>query len=600
MTHRAHLFSLRVGHAVYESCIKEPYGKKQFSNDMFAGITVGLIAIPLAMALAIASGVAPQYGLYTVIIAGLVIALTGGSRYSISGPTAAFVVILYPITQSYGMGGLLVATLLAGLMLVLMAVLRLGRLIAYIPEPVTLGFTGGIAVVLATMQMKDFFGLPLAQMPEQFHEKLSLMLIALPTTHWPSLLVATLTLSMMLLWPRLKTAIPAHLPALVLGACVALLLNQWGWTVDTIGSRFSYLLPNGEVGQGIPPLLPSFNWPWNFPAADGSSIVWNWTLFSQLLPKAFAIAMLAAIESLLCAVVLDGMSAKRHSANSELLGQGLGNIVAPFFGGITATAAIARSAASFKSGAKSPLAAVIHALVVLLALVALAPLLAYLPMSAMAALLLVVAWNMSEAPKAVHLLKTAPKSDILVFISCFSLTILFDMVIAITVGILLAAILFMKEIAEMTRLKDLSNHASVKHHPLPEAWQAYKINGPLFFAAADKVFSELAMLSHEQAGVILDFEGVSLIDAGGIMALSKYIEDCEQKKTVLILCDLQEQPLKSLKKAGIDSNHKTITLYSNLDEALEQAQMHVSQYASAPPTTLEVKGFNNGHLGLEH
>lgn len=301
MPHRAHLFSLRLAHAFREACIDERYTPRRLGRDLMAGVTVGIIAIPLAMALAIASGVPPQYGLHTAFIAGFVIALTGGSRFSISGPTAAFVVILYPIAQSYGLGGLLLASLMSGVLLLIMAFMRLGRFIEYIPEAVTLGFTGGIAVVIATLQIKDFFGLRIEQVPEYYWEKLAAVGQALPGLDGLATLVAALTLAVMLLWPRLKTPVPPH--------------------------------------------LPEFAWPWHRPGADGQPLGISWSMVRELLPAAFAIAMLGAIESLLCAVVLDGMTGKRHSANSELLGQGIGNVITPFFGGITATAAIARSAA---------------------------------------------------------------------------------------------------------------------------------------------------------------------------------------------------------------------------------------------------------------
>ena len=456
MPHRAHLFSLRLAHALRESCLDERYSGYRLLRDLMAGVTVGVIAIPLAMALAIASGVAPQYGLYTAIIAGFVIALTGGSRFSISGPTAAFVVILYPIAQTYGLGGLLLATLMSGVLLITMALMRLGRFIEYIPESVTLGFTGGIAVVIATLQIRDFFGLPVGDMPEYYWDKLSVLAGALPELDGMSTLVAGVTLAVMLLWPRLKTPVPPHLPAVIVGSLLALWFNANGAPIETIGSRFSYLLPDGSMGAGIPPFLPEFAWPWRQMGASGEPIGLSWTLVRELLPAAFAIAMLGAIESLLCAVVLDGMTGKRHSANSELMGQGIGNIITPFFGGITATAAIARSAANYRAGAESPVSAMVHALVVLLALVSLAGLLAYLPMPAMAALLVMVAWNMSEAPKSVHLLKTAPRSDILVFLTCFFLTVVLDMVIAITAGVLLAAVLFMREMAQMTKVTDIT------------------------------------------------------------------------------------------------------------------------------------------------
>lgn len=571
MPHRAHLFSLRIAHAVRESCLVEAYSKARFIKDLFAGITVGIIAIPLAMALAIASGVAPQYGLYTAFIAGFVIALTGGSRFSISGPTAAFVVILYPIAQKYGLGGLLLASIMAGGLLIAMAYLRLGRFIEYIPEPVTLGFTGGIAIVIATLQLKDFFGLPIDKMPEHYVEKVTVLARALPNVGWPSVAVAAFTMLIMLTWRRLKTPVPSHLPAVILGSLLAVFLTHNGMTIETIGSRFSYLLPDGSTGAGIPPYLPSFQWPWLQPGPDGTPVGLSWRLVSDLIPAAFAIAMLGAIESLLCAVVLDGMTGKRHSANSELLGQGLGNVIAPFFGGITATAAIARSAANFKAGAESPVSAMIHGLVVLAALVLLAPLLAHVPMPALAALLVIVAWNMSEAPKAAHLLKTAPRSDILVFATCISLTVLFDMVIAITAGVLLATVLFMKEIAELTKVTDITTNKHLVDVPLPAGWRVFKISGPLFFAAADRIFGELSVISANAKGLILSLDGVPLLDAGGLAAMNKLIDKCQRQGTSIIFSDVQFQPLKTLARANVEPIAGVSRFFPTLHEAMQAA-----------------------------
>jgi len=568
MPHRAHLFSLRIGHAFRASCLTETYTLGRFRKDLLAGLTVGVIAIPLAMALAIASGVAPQYGLYTAAIAGFVIALTGGSRYSVSGPTAAFVVILYPITQKYGLNGLLLASLMAGMILVIMALFRLGRLIEYIPEPVTLGFTGGIGVVIATLQIKDFLGLPLAQLPEHYAEKITVLAQSLSLVHWPSVAVALVTLAIMLLWPRLKTAIPAHLPALIAASFLALVLNKAGLQIETIYSRFSYIAVDGAIHQGIPSILPSLAWPWSHSAANEAPLTLSWGLLRDLLPAAFAIAMLGAIESLLCAVVLDGMSGKRHSANSELLGQGIGNLLVPFLGGITATAAIARSAANYKAGAESPVAAMIHALVVLFGLVSFASILGYLPMPAMAALLMVVAWNMSEAPKSFHLFKTAQASDRWIFLCCFLLTVLFDMVIAITAGIILAAILFMKEIADITKVIDITGNPQYLPEKPPANTRIFKITGPLFFAAADKIFGELTQYCTKNTITILYMDNVSLLDAGGLSALTKLIAHCEKVNAQLILTDLQFQPLKTLAKANITPIAGVFTLYPRLTDAL--------------------------------
>ena len=552
MPHRAHLFSLKAGHAVRESCLHERYNMARFKKDLLAGITVGIIAIPLAMALAIASGVAPQYGLYTAVIAGFVIALTGGSRFSVSGPTAAFVVILYPIVQKYGLSGLLVASVMAGIILVVMALLRLGRLIEYIPESVTLGFTGGIAIVIATLQIKDMLGLPVVSLPPHYLEKINVLAHSLPSTHWPSFAIAALTLFIMWLWPKLKTPVPPHLPAVVIASFVALLLSQHGMSVDTIFSRFSYTLSDGSVAHGIPAILPSFALPWRQAGADGAIGELSLNMVHDLLPAAFAIAMLGAIESLLCAVVLDGMSGKRHSANSELLGQGIGNIITPFFGGITATAALARSAANFHAGAESPIAAMVHAVVVLLGFVLMAPLLGYLPMPAMAALLVMVAWNMSEAPKSWRLFKTASHNERLVFFCCLLLTIIFDMVIAISAGIILAALLFVKEIADMTRVIEITHNKQLLTHSIPKGWRVFRITGALFFAAADKIFGELMLYCEHNKGIVLHMESVNMLDAGGIASLKKLIEHCHKTNTQLQLMNLQEQPLHTLKKSTID------------------------------------------------
>ncbi len=568
MSYRDHLFSLRVGHALRESCLQEGYDRHKFVGDLLAGLTVGIVAIPLSMALAIATGVPPQHGLYTALIAGVLAALLGGSRFSITGPTAAFVVILYPVTQQYGLAGLLVASVMAGMILVIMALLRLGRWIEYIPHAVVLGFTAGIAVVIVVLQLRDIFGLPIETMPAHFVDKVTALWQVAPAWHWPTVAVTLATLVVMLAWPKLRTPIPPHLPAVVVGVVVSLLLANAGMEVDTIASRFSYTLPSGEAGRGIPPLLPYFVWPWQQSGPGGAEFEWSWQLLRDLLPAAFAIAMLGAIESLLCAVVLDGMSGKRHSANSELLGQGLTNIVTPFFGGITATAAISRSAVNFKAGARTPVAAIIQALVVLLGLLLLAPLLAWLPMAAMAALLLMVAWNMSEAPKAVRLVRTAPPGDVLVFLTCFSLTVLIDMVVAITAGIVLAALLFMRDIAEMTRVSDISGHRRLVPGGMPEGWRVYKISGPLFFAAADRVFADLSAAVVGQRGVVLYLDGVPVLDSGGVAALETFIRHCREQGTELYLADLQFQPLRTLARAGLEPVAGVTRFFPTLQEAL--------------------------------
>ncbi|WP_102795474.1 C4-dicarboxylic acid transporter DauA [Bowmanella denitrificans] len=569
MPYRVHLFSLRIAHAFRETCLSGEYNLLQLRKDLLAGLSVGIIAIPLAMALAIASGVAPQHGLYTAIIGGFVIALCGGSRLSISGPTAAFIVLLVPITSQYGLVGLLLTTFVAGIILVMMAILRLGRFIEYIPESVVLGFTCGIALVIAILQVKDVLGLPLASLPDEFIHKIPVLLTAIPDMHWPSLLVAAVTLFIMIVWPRLRLPLPGHLPALVVASVLAFAMHQAGFATDTIGSRFSYALADGTVGMGIPAAIPTFQWPWQHVDKVWQALTFDWQLVKTLLPAAFAIAMLGAIESLLCAVVLDGMSGQRHSANSELLGQGIGNMIVPFFGGITATAALARSAANVRAGAVSPLSAMFHSATVFAALLMLTDLLNFVPMAAMAALLLVVAWNMSEAHKAIQLVKTAPRTDIWVFLTCFLLTVALDMVIAITAGILLAAMLFVKDIAEMTKITDITQSKRLVNSPLPDGWSVFKINGPLFFAAADRIFAELSTLCEDHKGFVLYLDGVTILDAGGLAALNKLISQCQRKQTQIYIADLQFQPLRALAKAGVKPIAGVLTFYSSLADALD-------------------------------
>lgn len=550
--------SLRPFSALIDSCWKEKYTVARLVKDLIAGITVGIIAIPLAMALAIASGVPPQYGLYTAAIAGVIIAITGGSRYSVSGPTAAFVVILYPVSQQFGLSGLLVATLMSGIILLAMGFARFGKFIEYIPVSVTLGFTSGIAITIATMQIKDFFGLQMEHVPENYVDKLIAIGNTFPTLQYSDTLIGLSTLLVLIFWPKLKLAFPGHLPALVVGTIVMWVLSLFGQEVATIGSEFSYLLPDGTEGNGIPPILPQFILPWELP---GSSPI-SWGMITALMPAAFSMAILGAIESLLCAVVLDNMTGKKHHSNSELIGQGIGNIAAPFFGGITATAAIARSAANVRAGATSPISAVIHSILVILTLLVLAPMLSYLPLAAMSALLLIVAWNMSAAGKVMYLIKRAPKDDIIVLVLCMSLTVLFDMVIAITVGIVLASLLFMRRIANMTRSTQLAETDEEKSRLV------VRINGPLFFAAAERIFDELRVKSEGYESIIMQWDAVPVLDAGGLEAFEKFIE-AVQKDTHILVCDIPFQPLKTLARAKVIPIEGVLSFHNSMDNALE-------------------------------
>ena len=543
--------------AIIEACWKEKYSLARFTRDLIAGVTVGIIAIPLAMALAIGSGVAPQYGLYTAAVAGIVIAMTGGSRYSVSGPTAAFVVILYPVSQQFGLGGLLVATLMSGVFLILFGLARFGRLIEYIPVSVTLGFTSGIGITIGTMQIKDFLGLQVAHMPEHYLQKVGALAMALSSINLGDAAIGVVTLGTLILWPRLRIRLPGHLPALLAGCAVMALVNLLGGHVATIGSQFHYVLADGTQGNGIPQLLPQLVLPWDLP---GSGFTLSWASLQALLPAAFSMALLGAIESLLCAVVLDGMTGTRHKANSELIGQGLGNIVAPFFGGITATAAIARSAANVRAGASSPVSAIIHSVLVILALLVLAPLLSWLPLSAMAALLLMVAWNMSEAHKVVNLLRRAPTDDIIVMLICMSLTVLFDMVIAISVGIVLASLLFMRRIARMTRLSPVNVDVA-------DDILVLRVIGPLFFAAADGLFTELESRIAGKRVVILKWDAVPLLDAGGLDAFQRFVNRLPEG-TELRVSNLEFQPLRTMARAGIKPIPGRLSFWPNRDAAL--------------------------------
>ena len=543
------------------------YTKKSLMRDIVAGLTVGVIAIPLSMALAIASGVPPQHGLYTAIIAGIVIALTGGSRFNISGPTAAFVVILYPVTQQFGLSGLLMATLLSGVILILMALFRLGRLIEYIPLPVTLGFTCGIGITIGTLQIKDFLGLTIPQMPAHYPEKIHAILSALPTINWADTAVGVVTLLVLTQWHKLRLSIPGHLPAVIIGTLLALTLKYFGFDVATIGTAFQYTLPDGSIGNGIPNVLPDFALPWNIPNAQGELVQWNFSSLQALLPAAFSMAVLGAIESLLCAVVLDNMTDTKHHSNDELLAQGLGNIMSPFFGGITATAAIARSAANVKSGAVSPIASVVHALLVLFALMLFAQALSYLPLSSMAALLLMVAWNMANVPEIIRLARRSGKNEMAVLFTCLILTVLFDMVIAISVGVLLASLLFIRTIAEMTKAIE---------HNAPEDLSdvlVYRISGPLFFAAADKLFADLhdktVHTDHEIKHIVLQCDAVTVLDTGGIHALTRFVQHMLPHQQ-LYMCNMQFQPLRMLVKSNSTPELQKINFSADLNETFNK------------------------------
>jgi SulP family sulfate permease len=559
--------------------LAEGYTRRQLRNDILAGTVVGIVALPLSMALAIAAGVAPQHGLYTAIVAGAVVAALGGSRLQVSGPTAAFVVILVPIVNRFGVGGLLVATMMAGAILVGFGVARMGKLLQFIPLPVTAGFTAGIALVIAVLQLKDFFGLTPLGTPEHFAERVGALVAAAPGVRWEEALIGAGTLTALLGWPKLRTRIPAPLVALAAAAVAVLLLSRLvpGFDVATIGSRFQYLV-DGVPHAGIPRMPPMPVIPWHLPGADGAPVRLSFGALQDLLPAAFAIAVLGAIESLLSAVVADGMAGTKHDPNAELVAQGTGNLIAPFFGGFAATGAIARTATNFRAGGRSPVAAIVHSVVVLIAMLALAPLLGALPMAALAALLLLVAWNMSDLPHVIRVLRLAPRSDALVLLTCFLLTVLFDMTVAVTAGVLLAAVLFMRRMADLSgaRLVENGQHHALRE-PVPPGAVLYEIAGPLFFGAAEKAMDSLHATAGEAGVVLLELGAVPVIDATGMVNLESALARLARDQTLVILVRVQSQPAKFMARVGIEPTPGRIAFAVNLEEGLALARAHLAR-----------------------
>ncbi len=545
------------------------YSLAHFRGDLMAGLVVGVVALPLSMALAIASGVPPQHGLYTAIVAGGLIAVLGGSRVQVSGPTAAFVVLLAPISARYGLQGLAMASAMAGVLLFAMGALRLGRLIEFIPYPVTTGFTAGIATVIATLQLKDFLGLELAAMPESYVEKVHALFTSLATTGitWHDAVVGVATLALLLLWPRITRRIPAALVALTAVALAAAVLHYFlpDFDVATIRSRFG----TEAYPHGIPQSPPIPGWPWSLPGPNGGAPVpVTWEMIQALFPSALAIAMLGAIESLLSAVVSDGMAGFKHDPDAELLAQGTGNMLAPFFGGFAATGAIARTATNVRAGGRSPLAAVVHAIFVLVAVLALAPLLGYLPMAAMAALLLIVAWNMSEVKHFFHTVRVAPYSDVVVLLVCFLLTVIFDMTIAVGVGVVLAAMLFMQRMAAFSTARLVGEHHPELDEPLPPGLVVYEVAGPLFFGAAQKAMSELRTIGGDVRVVLIDLSAVPIMDATGLVNLEGAVDKLYRGGIHVILAGVQPQPRSVLSRAHWHDREGRIELVESLPQGL--------------------------------
>jgi sulfate permease, SulP family len=553
------------------------YGLADLRADLLAGVVVGVVALPLSMALGIAIGAAPQQGLYTAMVAGAVVAVLGGCKFQVTGPTAAFVVILAPILSRHGLSGLLTAGFMAGVMLVGMGLARLGRLMQFIPHPVTTGFTTGIATVIATLQLADFFGLRAGPMPEHYVDKVSALWRARGTFDVRELGVASVTLLGLLVLPRLQKRVPAPLVAIgLVSVGVLALRSAWPtFSVATIGSRFQTVI-DGVTVHGIPSTLPSPALPWG----NGLSL----ELARDLLPASLAIALLGAIESLLSAVIADGMTGTKHDPNAELVGLGIGNIVAPLFGGIAATGALARTATNIRAGARSPVAAVTHAVVVFSCVLFFAPWVAHVPMASLAALLLVVAWNMSELHGFMGVLRIAPKSDVLVLLSCYGLTVFFDMVVAVSVGVVLAAILFMRRMAELTEARALLGDSDETGQiELPDGVLLYEINGPLFFGAAQNAMTALTAARRDEYKVmILSLGKVSVIDSTGLVALDSAIASLIRRRHNVVLAGPLPRPQSIFEKADLAAKHPGLLFAPTLDAALPLARELMLRSGSSP------------------
>ncbi|MEO8380948.1 MAG: sulfate permease [Acidobacteriota bacterium] len=551
-------------------CFREGYTRDALMRDVIAGVVVGIVALPLALAFAIASGVPPARGLYTAIVAGFLISALGGSRVQIGGPTGAFVVIVYGIVQQFGYDGLVICTAMAGVILIILGLARMGALIKYIPYPVITGFTSGIAVIIFSSQLKDLLGLKMGAVPAEFMAKWVAYAGKLRTLDLPTTLLAAGTLAVLLLWPKISRRIPAPFAAMVLATVAVQLLDLH---VETIGSRFG----------GVPSSLPFPHWP-NIP----------WTHMRELVSPAMTIALLAAIESLLSAVVADGMIGTRHKSNMELVAQGVANLASPLFGGIPATGAIARTATNVRAGGRTPLAGMVHAITLLLILLLLGKWAAMIPLAALAAILVVVAYHMSEWQSFAGLLR-APKSDVAVLLITFALTVFVDLTVAVQVGIVVASLLFMRRMADFTHIEG----ASALDHPesddpesddpeeitqvrkrkrmlggreIPPGVEIFEVNGPFFFGAADKLRDVLSEIAKPPKVLILRMRHVPALDATGLHALEQMARKCAAQGTTLLLTEIATQPLRAIVRAGkLEAFGGREHLAKNFDMALDRA-----------------------------
>ena len=536
------------------------YSSETFLADLVAGITVGIVAIPLAMAFAIASGVKPEAGIFTAVIAGFLISALGGSRVAIGGPTGAFVVIIYGIGQQYGASNLLICTVMAGVILLVMGFAKLGTMIKFIPYPVTVGFTSGIAVLIFSTQIKDYFGLQLSDpMPADFISKLIVFSTHLNLVHWPTLALAALSTVLILAWPKkLARWVPGSIVALIVGTVLAFLFQSTLLRdVATIGSRFG----------GIPHALPSLHLP-----------QFDWHNLQNLVRPATTIALLAAIESLLCCVVADGMIDDRHDSNQELMAQGLANIFSPLFGGIAATGAIARTATNVKNGGRTPVAGIIHSLTLFIVILAAAPLARFIPLATLSAVLVVVAYNMGEWHQFVRLRKW-PKSDAAVFLTAFGLTVITDLTLAVEIGMVLAAVLFIKRISETTQITavDQSTETEGAHHSLigkeiPNGVLVFRVFGAFFFGAVDKLETALQRARQDPQVLILRMRKVLAMDATGLNALEDLHDKLRKRGKHLVLSGPHTQPLLVMDNAGFLDRIGRENVCAHIDAALARSR----------------------------
>lgn len=537
--------------------VMKGYTKEQLIKDIISGIIVAIIALPLSIALAIASGVGPEQGLYTAIIAGFFISFFGGSRVQIGGPTAAFVVIIYGIVEQYGTDGLIVATILAGIILVIMGICRFGSLIKYIPYTITTGFTCGIAVTLFVGQLKDFFGLEIASVPSEFLNKVIAYVQNISTINLTSTIIGVVAIIIMLFWPKVTDKIPGSLIAIIITTAIVYFAKL---PVNTIGSVY------GELNSAF----PTFHAP-----------ALSMKLVQEMISPAFTIAILAGIESLLSAVVSDGMIGDTHKSNAELIGQGLGNIFSGLFGGIPATGAIARTAANVRNGGRTPIAGIVHCITLTIILLVLMPLAALIPMTTLAAVLLVVAANMADWTSFFRLCKTAPKSDIIVLVATFFLTVFFDLVVAIEIGVVLAALLFMKRMAETADIKawkytdspDITPGEAEKLRDIPHSISVFEICGSMFFAAADQIVNINS--HHHTKVVVIRMRSVPAIDASAMHSLHELADRAKRKNITLVFSHVNEQPMHVMEKDGFVELIGKENFHENIVDALDYAEQLV-------------------------